>query len=337
VPSEDIAKPHPSELCPVPVWQLREFLRRQDERVAWMWDQLEGGWRRLRPEEVHPGERVLLKTAVGGYSTETGWNPKAKDPVLEASLSAGRPEEGIGSDLDTAQEYWQTIRDHAIRAADAAIELLGCLESLGLSRDLADALVLAARLHDVGKAHRVFQETLLAGLPRSEAERRASAWWAKSKGGVGRHRRPYFRHEFAGALALLGFPGALATVPTQLRDLVCYLVAAHHGKVRLSPRSLPGEHAPTEGKRYARGVWEGDILPAIDLGDGFALPEVRLDLSVTEIGLDERGRPSWLERMTGLRDRRDLGPFRLAYLEALICAADVQASQNPGIEGVDHG
>ncbi len=38
---------------------------------------------------------------------------------------------------------------------------------------------------------------------------------------------------------------------------------------------------------------------------------------------DERG-SSWLARMTALRDR--LSPFRLAYLETLLRAADMRAS-----------
>jgi CRISPR-associated endonuclease/helicase Cas3 len=36
------------------------------------------------------------------------------------------------------------------------------------------------------------------------------------------------------------------------------------------------------------------------------------------------GAPSWVERVIALREQ--LGPFRLAYLEALVRAADVRAS-----------
>jgi len=78
-------------------------------------------------------------------------------------------------------------------------------------------------------------------------------------------------------------------------------------------------------------------MPAVDLGGGFTIPKTRLDLSPLEIGLDPRGRPSWLERAQALRDRADLGPFRLAYLEALVRAADARASEDPGFEEVEHG
>ena len=43
--------------------------------------------------------------------------------------------------------------------------------------------------------------------------------------------------------------------------------------------------------------------------------------------LDGDGNPSWAERMMRLRDRADLGPFRLAYLEAVLRAADRRASK----------
>lgn len=47
-----------------------------------------------------------------------------------------------------------------------------------------------------------------------------------------------------------------------------------------------------------------------------------------ELGLCEQepftGKPSWIERMIRWRDT--LGPFRLAYLEAILRAADCRAS-----------
>ena len=50
-----------------------------------------------------------------------------------------------------------------------------------------------------------------------------------------------------------------------------------------------------------------------------------LDLSIARIGLDKNGRRSWLERSLGLLEW--LGPFRLAYLEAIMRVADMRASK----------
>jgi CRISPR-associated endonuclease/helicase Cas3 len=116
-------------------------------------------------------------------------------------------------------------------------------------------------------------------------------------------------------------------------DLAVYLAASHHGKVRLSIRALPGEDKPKDGEgkpldvKFARGIWDGDPLPAVELGDGVREAETLLDLEPMLMGASENGARSWLERMIALRD--ELGVFRLAFLESLIRAADVRASANP--------
>jgi CRISPR-associated endonuclease/helicase Cas3 len=115
-----------------------------------------------------------------------------------------------------------------------------------------------------------------------------------------------------------------------LPDLAAYLAAAHHGKVRLSIRSLPNETKPPDPNiRFARGIWDGDVLPGIHLGDGHNLNDTLLDLSLMELGESPRG-PSWLSRMLALRDDPELGPFRLSFLEALLRTADWRASRKSG-------
>jgi CRISPR-associated endonuclease/helicase Cas3 len=173
-----------------------------------------------------------------------------------------------------------------------------------------DEIVRAARWHDLGKAHPVFQDMITSGLPDSDP-RRAGGPWAKSDGRRGaRPRRQAFRHELASALAMLqlGAP-----------DLCVYLAAAHHGKVRLSVRPRPNEPAPADGRRFALGVWDGDAMPETGLGDGVSASGVLLDLSVTALGDGPTG-PSWIDRMARLL--RSHGPFRLAFWEMLVRVAD---------------
>jgi CRISPR-associated endonuclease/helicase Cas3 len=196
----------------------------------------------------------------------------------------------------------------------AAEQLVQALSDLALEAWSAE-LIRATHHHDLGKAHPIFQSTL-QGVPPDAAPR--MPWLAKSTRG-GSHARRHFRHELASALALLHLGAS---------DLTVYLAACHHGKVRLSIRALPGETKPdVADKKYARGIWEGDALPAADLGDGVVIPGLALNLEPLLLGASADGTRSWLERMIALRDR--VGVFRLAYLESLIRAADVRASANP--------
>jgi CRISPR-associated endonuclease/helicase Cas3 len=110
-------------------------------------------------------------------------------------------------------------------------------------------------------------------------------------------------------------------------NIVAYLIAAHHGRVRLSIRSLPSEANPPEaGRLFARGIWQGDRLPAVWPGGHGDVSELELDLSFMQMGNGPRGE-SWLARMLHLRDAPDIGPFRLAYLETLLRVADWHASE----------
>lgn len=193
-------------------------------------------------------------------------------------------------------------------------------------------LRVAARWHDWGKAHAVFQKAV------RRSPQHAGKMIAKAPDGYwDDYERPHFRHELASALGVLATLARKDEEPdgwkrlldrAGLVDLAVYLIAAHHGKVRLSIRSLPGEtKPPVAGAFFARGIWEGDGLPEVDLGGGTTMvttPKASLDLSPMQLGTTN-GQPSWAERMLGVRDQ--FGPLRVAYLEAILRAADMRASR----------
>lgn len=328
-PPRDLPAPAREELCPVPVGQMKEFLEaaaRRPEAGAWYWDYLDGRWRRATQPAVRPGMQLVLASGAGGYRPDTGWAKEARDPVPVVTVDhdAAAGQEAVGDDRESGGE-WQSLRDHT----EAVVrELRGLIAALAdrLPPGAQDDLLLAARWHDYGKAHPTFQRALLRNGSDAPAGPvpNEDVIWAKSPHAKGKrlqYDRPHFRHELAGALALLRTSG---------RFLSAYLAAATHGRVRLALRSLPGEldpaaHGGPPGTRYALGIWDDDELPAADLGGGVCAGPTRIDLSPMDLGAGPAG-PSWTERAIRLRDESALGPFRLAYLESLLIAADWRAS-----------
>ncbi|MCX7664445.1 MAG: CRISPR-associated helicase Cas3' [Gemmataceae bacterium] len=112
-------------------------------------------------------------------------------------------------------------------------------------------------------------------------------------------------------------------------DLVAYLVASHHGKVRVALHAAPKDqdYHDQDGRGLPiRGIREGDRLPSVVLVLGEPpVPEVPLTLAPANLGLSFRTGKSWRERCLGLQELH--GPAALAFLEAILRAADIRASQ----------
>lgn len=310
--------PVKEELCSAPVSDIKELVRKKNS--LWEKDWYDGGWIKIRqPERVIPGKTIMIPSDQGYYSNY-GWDLSSKEKV--------KPIEHKHIVMDTSdaedpysEGNWKSIDQHSDEVVNKAKEIL---LKLSLSEIEEEYILKGSRWHDSGKAHPAFQVkirqecvskngmTLVAKAPKS-------AWFAPNEfeGTHLKNYRKYFRHELVSGLLALNNGES---------DIVAYLATSHHGKVRVSIRSMPNETIPDDSSiRFARGLWDGDVVPAVNLGGGIIVPSTKLDLDLMEIGGGTTGK-SWISRVTKLYNDANIGIFRLSYYEGIIRSADRRAS-----------
>lgn len=379
-------RPSTDALCAVPVHEAQDWLcgkgskgadppRLRPGVAAWVWDYLDGAWRLAERKDLRPGAQVLVDAKVGGYDPGRGFDASVRATVPVVGLiEAGAQEraDAAQDQEDLSQAAWQTIGFHGGAVANQVEE--ACGQPRLIDEPLLELLKLAARWHDLGKAHPAFRGAIQGGPERADIAKAPAEVWSRGPciyqvPGEPPDRRPGLRHELASALAMfdvlsrhappdhpsrLGHwatvlggqaprdPGPPSPLERELLDLspddfdlVVFLVCAHHGKVRARMHAAPADQrvAPRLGSLPIRGVFDGDSLPAVPLpardGTEHWLPESRLSLEPAALGISTQTGRSWTERVDGLRAR--LGPFALAWLEAILRAADVRASRDAAL------
>ena len=321
-PEEREPRPLHSETVVVPLGKNIEDYFKNSRRKVWVWDFIADRWRQVQPRDIYPGMTLILDAAQGGYSLDSGWDPSNWNPVEPVPIASTDMEDGHNSDVwSTSLRKQVVLSDHCRHVESAVKAVLNGLSGWTIGPDIRAALELAALYHDAGKVHPAFQRMML-DLQEGEELPQGQPPLAKS-GSNRKNERRHFRHELGSALTILEHGSGL---DAQTRDLAAYLAAAHHGKVRLGIRSLPGRAGrnPDLDRLFGYQVSEPETLPAVDLGEGLQIGQTTLDLSIACIGLDGKGRRSWLDRSTALLDW--LGPFRLAYRETIVRTADMRAS-----------
>jgi CRISPR-associated endonuclease/helicase Cas3 len=112
---------------------------------------------------------------------------------------------------------WNThvsdVVDHATRI----------VQGLSLPQEIADAVIIAAQLHDHGKQRERFQITL--------GNRKYPHVLLAKSGRRGARLPEPFRHEFASVLDAQ-IDKAYSKLSEEMKDLVLHLIAAHHGRAR---------------------------------------------------------------------------------------------------------
>lgn len=365
-------RPMREALCSVPFFDARVWLcgsrtkpSLDKGKRAWVWDWLEGAWRKAEGRDFYPGQTILVAADCGGYDEMKGWDGKSKKPKpvrpvgIVPPQSLEKADSGQDDESQSEAAKWQTIAFHGHETGNLLKDM-----TKELSPEYAEVFGLAGRLHDMGKSHEIFQG-LITGDDRPKrqdiAKAPEKAWLKKKTRG--------FRHELASVLALFailmrhkpdhpallgpwrGFLTAAGmkpddfsppdAAPTAIENeiialdadkfnLLAYLVCSHHGKVRVAWHACAADQEASDGVARIRGIADGVSLPSLPLftADGHlsSLPESRLDLSPSFAGLNNKTGQGWTERVLSLLAEH--GPFRLAWFEAIMRAADQRASRD---------
>ena len=325
-PSDADAEPDSKELVAVPSHVFRNFLEKAKCR-ALLWNDDTEQWARVCPADVVPGMRLLLPVAAGGYSDSEGWTGDPGDMPTPFSRET-RALQKLFADPETAAA-WQPLPKHTT-SVETAAEFLADRLTLVIWRQ---ALVNAARWHDVGKAHPRWQ----AAIPNPAQAPRANELWAKfpHEGNF----RPGTRHE---ALSLLAAWNARDGGDSSVAALVLFLVAAHHGKVRTLLRSSDGADDLFGWKAADEALSLAGQRPVVvDLARRAIAGTGKLDWNAMEYLvvspswsalMDELLGPPWRDdpitsNAVPSTEPRNLRPFVVAYLEAVFRAADARASR----------
>lgn len=322
-PQPDEPQPLPGELCPVSMGQIKDYFK-DKERAAFVWDGLAKTWKKI--DQPFPGMTLLLPARCGGYDLESGFDPIKKQAVPVTLLETAQTDDSYTGDQDSRKTKAIELPAHLGHVFEHAQHLLDQVHAQVSGKH---AVVTAAAWHDVGKAHDEFQQKMLDGTNLDR-----NVLWAKAPFSLfsskRQTKRRYFRHELASMLAWL-----LNNPEHPQRDLIAYLIVAHHGKVRLSLRAMPDEKPPKDKPHilYARGVYQGDRLPEVAVLDQI-MPATELRLELMQLGETDVMGPSWATRVQSLL--REHGPFELAWYETLVRIADWRASEAEQQNGTEN-
>ena len=326
------------ELCAVPLWDVKQLPKWQG---GFIWQGRERGWQPAREQNVFAGAVLLLPTSAGGYSSARGWTGDGNDTVI-TDLYEPPELPSDGDLLSLLGNEWASISRHTQEAKDV---LKSVLESTSIDPDICAAMLEAMDWHDFGKNHLEWQAAVVSAAGQAGvAVPTGLAPFAKFTlamspalvGKSGRELRkavyslkhtfhPRLRHEVASAIALRQYHRGLGRAPSVMDLLAEYIVISHHGHVRKVLRDeLPKSPEPG-GVRHeeVRGIVDGVQIGEVTVGDR-TLTAGPLSIECRKMGRSQDGSEGWTKGV--LRLLNDLGPFRIAYYEALFRAADWRAS-----------
>jgi CRISPR-associated endonuclease/helicase Cas3 len=274
------------ELCRITAKRFYKFY----SNPVWVWNNSQDLWE--LKDKPTANQIVLLPRSAGGYSDRLGFTGDISHLPSNVPIALLRKSNKKFSDRKINPV---TLKQHSTDARRELLKIKSNLEHL----DLCEFWTLAAdcsQWHDLGKAHPQFQDAIFN--PTEIGAKAPSMKQYQSKG---------FRHELASAI------GALM----HGKDfLFAYIVAAHHGKIRVRVDNFFW----LKDEKGLRGLMVGDKVRSCSLGNDVSGNEVKID----EFLIDLPDSGEWKQSVE--REIENLGVFKLSYLETLVRIADRRAS-----------
>jgi CRISPR-associated endonuclease/helicase Cas3 len=335
------------EICQVPIWQVIGKNGLSSWGQGFVWLGRERGWQPASRDNLLPGATLLLPIQAGGYEDTLGWTGSSNASGRLTDLYEELPNPTDEDLLSSLECGWQSIASHTCDVRNCTEVILNGLSTLDDA--VRGAIAEAILWHDYGKVIDGWQEATrrvadAAGLiwpgevapigkfSFSESPLLTGLTGATLRRTVRELKRtftPRLRHEVGSALALRQHHRRDEHEPTIHELLAEYLVMSHHGHVRKTLR----DELPRDPRRVrrdddeVRGIREGISVTEMPFGDSVLPATPSLSIACRRMGRGSDGGESWTRSVLRLLDH--FGPFKLAFYEAIVRAADCRASANP--------
>ncbi|MER3412623.1 MAG: hypothetical protein C4305_10220, partial [Thermoleophilia bacterium] len=115
-PAPDEPTPAREEVCPVPVSERKQIAALE----PWRWSYARRRWERvLSPQDVMPGDLLLVHASRGGYDPQIGWTGRKGAPVDPLLLFPSAPPESDSDDSQsTSPGRWISLGEHTIHVQE---------------------------------------------------------------------------------------------------------------------------------------------------------------------------------------------------------------------------
>lgn len=195
-----------------------DWLNEKDEKRR------ERKWSASRKAEPPNGMRLLRMIDIKPDADE--WDADDNDSSTKRFWHWYIRPRSSDDDLTKTSSVLVSLDSHTSQVETIATDIVN---RLALPDGLKEAVILAAKWHDVGKEREIWQRSIGNPNPKVPYAKSGKKW-------IGLNSCPNYRHEFGSLLDVQNpekeFHRELYQLSDEMQDVVLHLIAAHHGYAR---------------------------------------------------------------------------------------------------------